>query len=133
MGAFPNAQQRWGELTRLLERVDRRGFESLTVEDVKRLGQLYRHVTIDLSRARTEGGDLELVQFLNLLAARAHGCVYRSRQLDIRPLVTFIATGFPRLVRHHALPILASTAVFLLTALASFLAVARQPDLAYSL
>jgi uncharacterized membrane protein SpoIIM required for sporulation len=133
MPAFGNARQRWEELTRLLDRADRCGFDSLTVEEVKRLGQLYRHVTIDLSRARTEGGDLELVQFLNLLAARAHGCVYRSRRLDIRSLPIFITTGFPRLVRHHARPILASAAVFLMAALASFLAVARQPDLAYSL
>jgi hypothetical protein len=101
MPISPNGRHRWQELTLLLDRADRRGFEALTVDDVKRLGQLYRHVTIDLSRARTDGDDPELMQYLNLLAARAHGCIYRSRRVDIRPLFTFVASGFPRLVASY--------------------------------
>jgi uncharacterized membrane protein SpoIIM required for sporulation len=124
---------RWQELTRLLDGAERRGLETLTVEEVKRLCQLYRQVTMDLSRARTDGEDPELIQYLNFLAARAHGCVYRSRRVDLRPLLSFLTTGFPTLVRRHASPILVSTAVFLLTTLASFIAVIREPELAYSL
>jgi uncharacterized membrane protein SpoIIM required for sporulation len=124
---------RWQELTRLLDDAERRGLETLSVEEVKRLGQLYRHATMDLSRARTDGEDPELIHYLNLLAARAHGCVYQARRVDLRPLLQFILTGFPRLVRRHARPILIATAVFWLTVLASFIAVVRQPDLAYSL
>jgi uncharacterized membrane protein SpoIIM required for sporulation len=126
-------RERWKELTGLLDRAERRGLEVLTVAEVKRLCRLYRHVTIDLSRARTDGGDPELVRYLNLLAARAHGCVYRARPVDIRPVFAFAISGFPALVRAHARPILVSTGVFLLTALASFLAVVREPELAYSL
>lgn len=125
--------QRWQELTRLLDRADRGGLNALTVEEVKRICRLYRHVTIDLSRARSDGGDPELVQYLNTLAARAHGCVYRSERVDISPLFTFILGGFPALVRRHWQPVVTSTSVFLLTTLASFLAVVRQPELAYSL
>lgn len=129
----PERIERWKELTTLLDRSDRKGLGSLSVAEVKRLCRLYRHATIDLSRARTDGGDPELVQYLNTLAARAHGCVYRSEQVDIRPLFAFVTHGFPSLVRRHGRAVLASTAVFLLTLLASFLAVVRQPDLAYSL
>jgi uncharacterized membrane protein SpoIIM required for sporulation len=124
---------RWKELTALLDRADRAGLEALSVEDVKRVCRLYRHVTIDLSRARTDGGDPELVQYLNSLAARAHGSVYRTERVDVRPLFGFAAGGFPALVRRHARPILASVAVFLLTGLATFLAVVRDPELAFSL
>ena len=100
---------------------------------MKQLGRLYRQVTIDLSRTRTDGNDPDLVQYLNTLAARAHGRVYAARRVSLRPLFTFITGGFPRLIRRCRKPVLAATAVFLLTSLASFLAVTRDPELAYSL
>lgn len=126
-------RRRWEELTGLLDRVDRKGVESLAVEELKRVCQLYRHATMDLSRAKTDGDDPELLHYLNFLAARAHGCVYRTRRVDVRPVFEFVSRGFPTLVRAHARPVLAASAAFLLTSLASFLAVVRQPDLAYSL
>lgn len=131
--AVEEQRQRWEELTGLLDRVDRKGVETLAVHELKRLCQLYRHVAMDLSRARTDGADPDLIRYLNFLAARAHGCVYRTRGVDVRPLFHFVWAGFPRLVRRHARPLLVAAAAFLLTALASFLAVVRQPELAYSL
>jgi len=126
-------RQRWDELSQLLNRVDRGGPEALTVEQLKRVCQLYRQVTIDLSRARTANDDPELIRYLNYLAARAHGHVYRSRRVNVRPAITFLAYGFPRLVRRHWLPLVCATGVFLATTVASFLAVVQNPDLAYSL
>lgn len=134
MMAMPtDRRQRWEELTGLLNRMDRRGVGSLSAEEVKRLCRLYRHVTTDLSRERSDGGDPALVRYLNALAARAHGHVYRSRPVSLEPLMGFVTGGFPRLVRRRAVPVLVSAAVFLLTALASWLAVVRDPELAYSL
>lgn len=129
----PMTRQRWHDLTGLLDRWDRHGPNSLTVGELKQLCRLYRHVTIDLSRARTDGADPELLQYLNLLAARAHGHVYSARRVSLRPLWDFVTAGFPQLVRRHAGPMLVSAGVFLLTTLASFLAVLRQPETAYSL
>ena len=124
---------RWQELKQLLDRVDRRGLQALTVEEVKQLCRLYRQVTIDLSRARTDGEDPELLRFLNFLAARAHGQVYAAGKVDLRQFFLFIISGFPQLVRRRARPLLVAAGVFLLTTLVSFLAVVRQPELAYSL
>jgi uncharacterized membrane protein SpoIIM required for sporulation len=126
-------EQRWDRLRLLLDRFDRRGVGAFSVAELKELCRLYRQVTIDLSQARTDGADPGLVRYLNHLAARAHGRVYSSRRVDLRPVLTFVTAGFPRLVRRRARPILAAVAVFLLTALASFLAVVRDPELAYSL
>jgi uncharacterized membrane protein SpoIIM required for sporulation len=128
-----NQKQRWEELTALLDRADRGGVGFLTVSELRRLCRLYRQVTIDLSRARTLGEDPDVVRYLNLLAARAHGQVYTARPIELRPLLTFVLNGFPRLVRRHAVPLLLSGSIFLLSTIASFVAVARQPDLAYSL
>jgi uncharacterized membrane protein SpoIIM required for sporulation len=129
----PERQQRWDELARLLDRLDRGGFGRLSVEEVKQLCRLYRQVTVDLSRARTNGDDPALIRYLNSLAARAHGRVYSARRVDLRPLLTFVSRGFPRLVRRHASVLLISAAIFMVTSLASFLAVVRDPELAYSL
>jgi uncharacterized membrane protein SpoIIM required for sporulation len=90
-------------------------------------------VTIDLSKARTGGEDTEVIRYLNGLAARAHGHVYRSRPVRAGALLTFASAEFPRLVRKQARPILVATALFLLTTLASCLAVIRDPETAYSL
>jgi uncharacterized membrane protein SpoIIM required for sporulation len=129
----PVKEERWDRLKLLLDRFDRRGVGSFDVAELKELCRLYRQVTIDLSQARTDGADPGLVRYLNHLAARAHGRVYTSRRVDARPLLTFVTQGFPRLVRRRATPILISAAVFLLASLASFVAVARDPELAYSL
>jgi uncharacterized membrane protein SpoIIM required for sporulation len=124
---------RWKYLSHLLERAERRGLGSLDVEEVRQLGRLYRQVAIDLSRARASGEHPDLVRYLNNLAARAHGQIYRTRRVDLRPVWTFLLTGFPRLVRRHAVPLLIAAGVFLGSALASFVAVVRDPILAYSL
>jgi uncharacterized membrane protein SpoIIM required for sporulation len=120
-------------LTQLLDRLQRGGVESLATDELKQLCRLYRHATIDLSLARASGDDPELVRYLNQLSARAHGYVYRARKVSLKPLATFVTTGFPQLVRRHKIAICVASAVFLLSTLASFLAVIRDPELAYSL
>jgi uncharacterized membrane protein SpoIIM required for sporulation len=126
-------QSRWKELSDLLNRLDRQGHDSLEVSELKRLCHLYRHVVIDLSRTRATGEDPELERYLNLLATRAHGHVYWVRRVDLRPLLTFLLRGFPRLIRRRALPVLITAGVFFLASLASFVAVVRNPEWAYSL
>src|SRR4051812_29354904 len=111
-------RSRWRELEELLMRAEKGGLERLSVPEVKQLGQLYRQVTIDLSRARTAAAHPDLLRSLNTLAARAHGQVYRVPPVDLRPLLLFLITGFPRLVRRHARPILTTTLVFVGTTLA---------------
>jgi uncharacterized membrane protein SpoIIM required for sporulation len=126
-------KDRWEELTGLLDRVDRRGYPSLSVAEVKHLCRLYRQVTIDLSRARTDGEDPVLIRYLNHLAARAHGHVYTARRPQLDAFFRFVARGFPRLVRCRARPLLAAGAIFLLASVFSYLAVVRDPQAAYSL
>jgi uncharacterized membrane protein SpoIIM required for sporulation len=129
----PGRKQRWERLDRLLNRAERGGLGALSVDEVRELGRLYRQVAIDLSRARAEQAHPEQIGRLNRLAARAHGQIYRSRRLDLRPIVSFLLTGYPRLVRRHATTLLCAGGVFLAAALASFVAVVNEPNLAYSL
>lgn len=129
----PDCKQRWDELTRLIGQVDRGGATALSVEELKQLCRLYRQTTIDLSRARADNEDPDLIRYLNQLAARAHGHVYAAKRIDLRPFFAFLAWGFPQLVRRRARPLLAATGLFVLTSLVSFLAVIHNPEIAYSL
>jgi uncharacterized membrane protein SpoIIM required for sporulation len=106
---------------------------ALSVSEVKRLCSLYRQVVIDLSQARARDEDPALLQYLNDLAARAHGKVYASRRFRVGLLFGFITSGFARCIRRNWRFVAASTAIFVLTTLASWLAVVRDPELAYSL
>lgn len=124
---------RWTELSALLDTIGRGGAGTLPAERIKRLCRLYRQVTIDLSQAREAGDDPVLIQYLNTLAARAHGQVYAARRLTLRPLILFVTSGFARVLRRNWHAVGAAGAIFLLTTIASWLAVVRNPELAYSL
>lgn len=105
----------------------------MSAPSIKRLCSLYRQVTIDLSQARASGDDPNLVRYLNALAARAHGQIYAGERLSFRPVLRFLAVGFAQTIRRNRGVVAAAAAIFLLTSLASMLAVVREPELAYSL
>lgn len=126
-------RQRWQEITRLLNQADKGGLTALSTAEINQLARLYRQVTIDLSRYRTNGDDPDLIRYLNTLAARAHGRIYATRPVNLRPLFTFAFSGFPALLRRCAFPVLLASFIFVLSSAASFLAVVRDPSLAYAL
>lgn len=126
-------ETRWQELTYLLNQVDRGGIAALTAREVKRMASLYRQVSIDLSQARAREDDPERIHYLNLLAARAHGRVYATKKVDTRPIVWFLLTGFAQLLRKRWRPVAIATAAMFLPAIASTVAIIRDPEIAYSL
>ncbi len=128
-----NRRERWEELSALLDRVSVRGIRALTVEQVKQLCSLYRQVTIDLSQARAAGEDPTVLRYLNTLAARAHGQVYTTKRTGLRPFFRFIAVGFAQTIRRNWIVVGSAAAIFIVTTVASGLAVVRNPELAYSL
>jgi uncharacterized membrane protein SpoIIM required for sporulation len=74
-----------------------------------------------------------VLRLLNQLVGRAHGQVYRSQNMQLSHAWKFLLTGFPQLVRKHAVLILLTMALFYGTAVATAVAVVHNPLLAYSL
>src|SRR5688572_726756 len=73
--------------------------KTLGIEGARRFGKLYRSVSSDLIRARTELVDASVVDYLNDLVARSYAQIHAGSQGRARQLWSFFAEGYPRMVR----------------------------------
>ncbi|ASC73628.1 hypothetical protein XM38_045990 [Halomicronema hongdechloris C2206] len=90
----------WQQLAVLLHQAERRGLRSLSGEQVRQLASLYRSVSADLARARSEAGGESLVQELQQLTNRAYSQIYQgSRRQEWQSVWAFYSHGFPAVVR----------------------------------
>ncbi len=103
----------WEELEALLRDVDVRGLSSLDIAGARRFGGLYRSVSSDLIRARTELVDAAVADYLNDLVARSYAHIYAGSGGRARNLLRFFSHEFPRLFRAEARAIGASAAILL--------------------
>ena len=128
-------QSGWNRLANLLEELEaddrKRGSvpDSETLEFPKR----YRLVCQHLAQARSRGYSLTLVERLNDLVLRGHHQLYRRDGRPAQAVLTFFLAGFPRLVRSEKRFVWAALALFLIPALAAFIAVRLDPNLIFSL
>ncbi|MEM9195436.1 MAG: stage II sporulation protein M [Myxococcota bacterium] len=108
----------WESLEASLLEVERQGIRRLDLDQARRLGQLYRAVSSDLVRARTEMVDATVVDYLNALVARAYAQIYAGagrsgKGLTWQKVWYFYSGGFPRLVRHEWKAIVLSAGILL--------------------
>jgi uncharacterized membrane protein SpoIIM required for sporulation len=89
----------WRELERLVQRVERRGVRSLSLDDLQQLPILYRAVLSSLSVARTIALDRNLLLYLENLALRAYFAVYATRANPVAGLRDFFVRDLPQAVR----------------------------------
>lgn len=89
----------WDELEELLLEVERKGLSALGIVGAKRFGKLYRSVSSDLIRVRTELVDASVVDYLNDLVARSYAQIHAGSGQRGRKLLAFFVREFPRLFR----------------------------------
>lgn len=118
----------WERLEELLQRANG-GIGQLPAAELRELGQLYRQVCTDLAIARRDYPDHTLTLYLNQLAARAHGVIYRYSAAEPNRVITFFRFTLPRTFRATWPMTLTAALVFLLPAIASFIAAFREPAL----
>ena len=96
-------EKSWKQLDALLKQVEKRGLKTLEARDIRELASLYRSVSADLARARTQQvGDL-LLQDLQSLATRSYSQIYQgSRQQEWKAILKFYRWGFPTAVQQSA-------------------------------
>ncbi len=105
----------WDELNRLVLRTGTRtGVKSLTRDELRRLGPLYRQAAADLAYVRLRGADPALKEHLNALVLRAHGLLYAERGPGASRLWRFLSHGFPALLWRRAPYVWLAFGLFLL-------------------
>ena len=108
----------WKRLDSLLKQVEKKGLKSLQASEIRELASLYRSVSADLARARTNQVGNTLVQDLQRLTSRSYSQIYQgSRRQEWQEAVEFCRWGFPALVQQTFGYIALATAIFLLGAL----------------
>jgi uncharacterized membrane protein SpoIIM required for sporulation len=135
--AFAGSRQRdWEQLDALVRTAQARGLRVLRPEQVAQLSPLYRDACADLSRAEAARYGAPLVEYLQGLAAAAHGIVYgaaRSRWSlagGRRASMRLAVEAFPRAVRRHWVAMLVAFLLFFVPFFGGFFATLVDPGFA---
>ncbi|OYT73928.1 MAG: hypothetical protein CFK52_00820 [Chloracidobacterium sp. CP2_5A] len=105
-------RENWQRLETLIAAVEKGGLRRLRRDEVREFGRLYQRTAADLAIARREVRDTQLVNYLNHLAARAHGAIYRAESGSWLKLWRFYRYDAPALFRAHRAYVFASFLVF---------------------
>ncbi|MGC1159590.1 MAG: stage II sporulation protein M [Acidobacteriaceae bacterium] len=103
----------WQRLDALLVQAESSGLKSLSGDELRELGLLYRQIAQDLSAVRGDRGSRTQEEYLNLLLARAHNRVYSGRKLEARQVVRFFAAEYPQIFRRLFPYVAAAVIIFL--------------------
>lgn len=118
----------WQQLDHLLKQAETRGLKALNAHEIRQLASLYRSVSGDLARLRTNPVSQTLTQELQRLTARAYNQIYQgSRHQEWQAVVGFYRWGLPAVVQRTAGYTAIATALFGLGALLAWWFSWRDP------
>lgn len=121
-------EKSWKEMNALLQKAEKTGVKTLNAEQIRQLASLYRSVSADLARARTQQVGDRLTRNLQALATRGYSQIYQgSRRQEWQAVREFIAWGFPAAVQRSGGYIAVATALFGLAGLVSWWLAWRDP------
>jgi uncharacterized membrane protein SpoIIM required for sporulation len=118
----------WKRLAAIEARASSAGLKSLTRQEVRELGPLYRRAASDLAYARAHNASQNLVTRLNALVASGHGLLYRTDTRDWSGFGGFFRKDFPRAFRRRLPFFLAAVGLTLLGFFAAYIAVIRDKN-----
>jgi uncharacterized membrane protein SpoIIM required for sporulation len=126
-------QEQWKELAAVLAQTQARGARRLPLEQVQKLGRLYRQTASDLAYARTYFPHAQTTAYLNQLVTQAHNIIYAEEPQRLKTLWRFFAADVPRAVREAWRPLALAAALTLLGAAVGFFAILYDPNLTEAL
>jgi len=117
-------KKKWKEFEELIDRKE---------HDPERLGELFIHVTDDLSYARTFYPNRSVRVYLNKLAQQVFDRLYRKRPKSGSRVIRFFTEEIPAAVFHSRRELLLSLIIFVLSIGAGVLSGVKNPDFARSI
>jgi len=105
----------WQQLDRLLKQVEKQGLKSLNANEIGILASLYRSVSADLARARTQNVGNTLIQDLQSLTSRGYNQIYQGdRQKDKKAVINFYLWELPKVIRQTGIYSVLAFGIFML-------------------
>lgn len=134
MSSFTSRNKKdWEELESLLAVAEKK-LRKLSADDIIRLETLYRRVTVQLAQVSTRTRDRGLLEYLNQLSSRAHAIIYLPpNKSTFTGFVSFVTTGFARLLARHWKPHLVSLLLLLGGMLLGYVSSMSNTSAAYAL
>jgi len=123
----------WMELESLIARVEAGSLTTLSAAELSRLPVLYRATLSSLSVARAISLDVNVVEYLESLAARAYVCVYGAKRPALEAARRFLAERFPSTVRRLRRHLALAAALLLLGTLTGLGLTTTDPNHYYAL
>jgi uncharacterized membrane protein SpoIIM required for sporulation len=116
-------------LDETLTKLERKGLKTLNAEEIRHLGSLYRSVSADLARAKTNQVGKIVIRDLQSLTTRAYAQIYQgSRRQEWQAVGEFFRWGFPAVVQRSRGYIALATALFTFAGLVSWWFSWRDPQ-----
>jgi uncharacterized membrane protein SpoIIM required for sporulation len=108
-------EENWKRLDALLMQVEKKGIKSLVAAEIKELAGLYRSVSADLARAKTNRIGATTINSLQKLTSRGYNQIYQgSRRQEWEGIKEFYWWGFPQVVRETFIYTITATGIFIL-------------------
>jgi len=117
----------WKRLTSLCDTADS-SLKKLNIAELREFIRLYRHVSSDLALARTKSTNIPLINYLNDLAGRAYGILYRSPKRPFWATLVGAVTASTQTVRRNRWFVFTSASIFFGSAFFVFGLMSWVPD-----
>ncbi len=103
----------WRRLQAILARVEGRGLQRLSENELDELVRLYRQASSDLNYLQTHFRESRYTDYLNNLLSRCHTHIQVDESSFLPRLKRFLIRGFPALLRQEKMLFLFSVAIFM--------------------
>src|ERR1017187_4300955 len=87
-------QENWNRLEALVQRVESSSLKTLSSDDLRDFGLLYRQAAADLSATRADHSSRTLEAYLNQLVSRAHNYIYSGQRPSPATVGQFLLHGY---------------------------------------
>ncbi len=119
--------ENWNKLDAMVQRVETSSLKTLSTDDLRDFGLLYRQAAADLSAARADASSRTLEAYLNQLVSRAHNYIYSGQKMSPATVWEFFVHGYPRIFRRLLPYTIAALALFLAGGLLGTLETLTRP------